>query len=115
MDPQIIGTVGQFAGIGGGLGLVIYLVILVLKQVERGRTMDQESMGAQIKELKEQIAKLTEKVEKLDTSYEQERKERIAAQEDNERLRLIIIRAGLRGELNDDGREAGKRAEAPSP
>jgi TolA-binding protein len=113
VDPQIIGTVGQFAGIGGGLGLVIYLVILVLKQVERGRTMDQESMGAQIKELKEQIGKLTEKVEKLDTSYEQERKERIVAQEDNERLRLIIIRAGLRGELNDDRSETAERADTP--
>jgi hypothetical protein len=99
VDPQIIGTVGQLGGAAGGLGFVIWLVILVLKQVERGRTMDQESMGAQIKELKDQIEKLTEKVGKLDTSYEHERQERIAAQEDNERLRLIIIRAGLGVEL----------------
>lgn len=107
MDPQIIGTVTQVGGAAGGLGVVIWLVILVLKQVERGRTMDQESMGAQIKELKEQIEKLTEKVGKLDSSYEQERRERIAVQEDNERLRLIIIRAGLGVELND------RRTEAP--
>lgn len=108
MDPQIIGTISQLGGAAGGLGVVIWLVILVLKQVERGRTMDQESMGAQIKELKEQIEKLTEKVSKLDTSYEQERKERIAAQEDNERLRLVIIRAGLGVELNDSRAEAGQ-------
>lgn len=105
MDPQIIGTISQLGGAAGGLGVVIWLVILVLKQVERGRTMDQESMGAQIKELKEQIEKLTEKVGKLDTSYEHERQERIVAQEDNERLRLIIIRAGLGVELNDDRAE----------
>jgi TolA-binding protein len=108
VDPQIIGTISQLGGAAGGLGVVIWLVILVLKQVERGRTMDQESMGAQIKELKEQIEKLTEKVSKLDTSYEQERKERIAAQEDNERLRLVIIRAGLGVELNDSRAEAGQ-------
>lgn len=106
MDAQIIGTISQLGGAAGGLGVVIWLVILVLKQVERGRTMDQESMGAQIKELKEQIEKLTEKVGKLDTSYEQERRERIAAQEYNERLRLIIIRAGLGVELNDHRAEA---------
>lgn len=106
MDPQIIGTISQLGGAAGGLGVVIWLVILVLKQVERGRTMDQESMGAQIKELKEQIEKLTEKVGKLDTSYEQERRERIAVQEDNERLRLIIIRAGLGADLNDRRAEA---------
>ena len=105
MDPQIIGTVTQVGGAAGGLGVVIWLVILVLKQVERGRTMDQESMGAQIKELKEQIEKLTEKVGQLDKSYEQERRERIHVQEDNERLRLIIIRAGLGGELNERGSE----------
>lgn len=108
MDPQIIGTISQLGGAAGGLGVVIWLVILVLKQVERGRTMDQESMGAQIRELKEQIELLTEKVGRLDSSYEQERRDRIAMQEENERLRLIIIRAGLGVELNDRRTEAGK-------
>ena len=105
MDPQIIGTVGQFAGIGGGLGLVIYLVILVLKQVERGRTMDQESMGNQIKELKEQVAGLRTEVADVLRTLENERRERVTAQEALERARRVIIRHGLEGELNERGPE----------
>lgn len=106
MDPQIIGTVTQIGGAAGGLGIVIWLVILVLKQVERGRTMDQESMGNQIKELKEQVAGLRTEVSELVTTLENERKERVAAQEALERARLVIIRHELEGELNDRRAEA---------
>jgi hypothetical protein len=105
VDPQIIGTVTQIGGAAGGLGVVIWLVILVLKQVERGRTMDQESMGNQIKELKEQVAGLRTEVVVLISTVENERRDRVAAQEALERARLIIIRHGLEGELNDSRAE----------
>lgn len=101
MDPQIISVVGQLTGAAGGLGLIIWLVILVLKQVERGRAMDQESMGSQIDRLEKQVKELTDRVGKLDHSLDEERKERVAAQEQVERLRIIIIRHGLEAELDE--------------
>lgn len=103
MDPQIIGTISQLGGAAGGLGVVIWLVILVLKQVERGRTMDQESMGNQIKELKEQVAGLRTEVAEVLHTLENERRERVTAQEALERARRVIIRHGLEGELNERG------------
>lgn len=115
MDAQIISIFGQIAGVTGGLGVIIWLVVYTTRDVQAGRVRDRESSDRRIGHLEAQIQELTQKVDDLtaevkagNEALEKRNADLDAARtaiNDKDlqivRLRTVIIKHGWEGDLDE--------------